>query len=116
LAAFVSSVGLAHGQYRPAANDIIVVESPAPVSARAVLGAPQIVPETSAPAILQIQAPNGTPAPAAETPPIVGPLPETRGAEIATEEGQPAEEAGLGPTPLPKVGILQGLLFGDNAD
>src|SRR5262249_11691265 len=59
-----------------------------------------------------------SPAPAmGDTPPIVGDLAETRGAAIAAEEGrdQPGEP-GLGPTPLTKVGILQGLLFGDNAD
>jgi hypothetical protein len=64
--------------------------------------------------ITQAPAPADAPA-AGETPPIVGALPETRGAEIAAEEGQP-QEPSLGPTPLTKVGILQGLLFGDNAD
>jgi hypothetical protein len=41
---------------------------------------------------------------------------ETRAEGIAASEGtEPAEEPGLGPTPLPSVGILNDLIYGDRA-
>jgi Putative beta-barrel porin-2, OmpL-like. bbp2 len=115
LAAFLSSVGLAQAQLQPTSRDIAVVDNPAAMATHAVFGTPQTVPQTSE--IIQVQAPEATPAPmAGSEPPIVGSSPESRGVEFAAEEGAPAPDAGgYGPTPLTKVGILDKLIYGDNA-
>jgi hypothetical protein len=81
--------------------------------------APIAVVQTAPAPTIVVQAPAAeaipAPAPAGATPPIVGPITETVGEQVAAEEGAPPEPS-LGPTPLTKVGILQGLLFGDDAD
>src|SRR5262249_51869371 len=44
-------------------------------------------------------------------------MPMTQPADQPAGDGaKPPEEAPLGPTPLAKVGILQGLVFGENAE
>jgi hypothetical protein len=107
LAAFLGSVGLAQAQYNP------ITTTPSPPA----VGIPQAMPRSSFPTILQVQAPAVvTPAPAGTPSPIVGDQPETRGAEIAAEEGQtPPGEPPLGPTPLPAVNILNDLIWGKDA-
>src|SRR5947209_8136680 len=104
LAAFLGSVGLAHAQYATITN-----------APRA--GATQLIPQASVPTIVQVQAPSVvTPAPAGTPTPIVGDQPETRGTQIAAEEGQaPPSDAPLGPTPLTSVNILNDLIWGADA-
>jgi hypothetical protein len=80
----------------PASQDAPVQVIPAP-------GAPAAPPQ-AAPA--QPKRGGPAPAPAASPAPII----------IESEAPPPADDAPLGPTPLLKVGILQGLIFGDDAD
>jgi hypothetical protein len=75
--------------------------------------APSTLPFSSTPVPYRtvVQAPSDT------TPAPSTPFPETRSEVIATQEGQaPAgEEPPLGPTPALKVGILNELIYGDQA-
>lgn len=135
--AFALAIALAGPRW---ASAQLITTSPAPVAQtapatvpssgvpRASLGAPvvpvmpvsqespfQVIPAPAATAIPPQAAPAqpklGGPAPAPG-----GTPPETRTPYIEEAAGQPSDDAPLGPTPLLKVGILQGLIFGDDAD
>jgi Putative beta-barrel porin-2, OmpL-like. bbp2 len=130
--AFALAIALAGPRW---ASAQLITTSPAPVTQTApatvpASGAPKVsfgapvisvTPASQEAPVQVIPAPAAAATAAPPQPKLGGPAPggdpeETRTPYILETEGQPAGQDPLGPTPLLKVGILQGLIFGDDAD